>query len=205
VIGPTDAHRAAANPVLSSTGSHDERDVTFREALHSGGPAAERAEAMALYGRFVGAWDGTLTYEDERGRRRETSAEVHFGWVLNGKAVQDVWIAPARSDIEEASSDQTYGTTIRVYDPRTGQWRIEWLDPGTGEFNSMMGRAVGAEIVQEYTDGDVTHQWVFSDITDDSFRWTSRDSHDKGATWHVRTEYRLHRRADPPEHVRARR
>lgn len=205
MTGPTDAHGATAGAVLSSTRSEGAADATFREALHTGGPAAERAEAMALYGRFVGAWDGTLSYEDERGRRRETSAEVHFGWVLNGKAVQDVWIAPARSDPDDAASDRMYGTTIRVYDPRTDQWRIEWLDPGPGEFNSMTGKAIGGDIVQEYTDGDVTHQWVFSDITDNSFRWTSRHSHDKGTTWQVRTEYRLHRRADPLEHGTARR
>ena len=59
-------------------------------ALLAGGPAADRAEKMMLYGQFVGSWDGRVVVHEAAGTRRESSSEVHFGWVLGGRAVQDV-------------------------------------------------------------------------------------------------------------------
>jgi hypothetical protein len=51
---------------------------------------------MMLYGQFVGSWDGKVVVHEAAGTRRESSSEVHFGWVLGARAVQDVWIAPSR-------------------------------------------------------------------------------------------------------------
>jgi hypothetical protein len=76
---------------------------------------------MRLYGQFVGAWEGELTYTTSEGTRRETSAEVHFGWILQGRAVQDVWIAPATA---ENVPPGMYGSTTRVYEPESDTWRI---------------------------------------------------------------------------------
>jgi len=56
--------------------------------------------------------DGTT----HRGR-----GEVHAGWVLDGRAIQDVWILPGLF----------YGTTLRVYDPGLDAWHILWHDPLT--------------------------------------------------------------------------
>ena len=67
------------------------------ETLHAHGPAPDRAAYIMLYGQFVGSWNGSLKYLDAEGGRRETTAEVHFGWVLEGRAIQDVWIAPSRN------------------------------------------------------------------------------------------------------------
>jgi len=69
---------------------------TFTEALHSSGPDPDHAGKLTLYGRFIGAWtfDAMRTLED--GTKLTGRGEVHFGWVLEGKAVQDVWILPAR-------------------------------------------------------------------------------------------------------------
>ena len=69
-----------------------------------------------------------LVYEDGQGVRRETSAEVHFGWVLEGRAIQDVWIAPALR-AGTAASELMHGTTLRVYDPQQDLWQITWIIP----------------------------------------------------------------------------
>jgi hypothetical protein len=165
----------------------------FRSALHSDGPAADRADAMQLYGRFVGAWDGEVWFVDEAGREHTISAEVQFGWVLQGRAVQDVWIAPARSEGE--AERRMYGTTLRVYDPERDDWEITWIDPGLGKFARQRGNAVGDDIVQEARedDGSLT-QWIFTDIEPDSFRWLSRRSDDDGRNWSKLSEYRFRRR-----------
>ncbi len=55
---------------------------TFNDALHSSGPAADRAEKLKLYGWLVGDWemDGVL-YRDD-GTKYEAKGEIHAGWVL---------------------------------------------------------------------------------------------------------------------------
>jgi hypothetical protein len=165
--------------------------------LHADGPAADRATQMMLYGRFLGSWDGTLKYVDPEGVRRETTAEVHFGWVLEGRAIQDVWIAPSRSRRKEGERLLMHGSTFRVYDPQNDLWHITWIDPVKQANNRMTGRKVGDEIVQEYrADDDKRVQWLFADITPDSFHWINRDSADDGANWTVRGEFFLRRRAD---------
>ena len=67
----------------------------FLAALQATGPAADRADRMALYGQFVGSWDLDVTeYRDDGPVQRR--GEWHFGWALEGRAVQDVWIVPPR-------------------------------------------------------------------------------------------------------------
>jgi hypothetical protein len=174
-------------------------DVPLLRVLHADGPAPDRAAQMMLYGRFVGSWAGTMHYRDAEQVRRERPVDVHFGWVLEGRAVQDVWIAPSRTGHDAEAPVVMYGTTIRIYDPRRDLWEITWLNPVSGAINRMTGREVGADIVQEYrTDDGVRCQWMFTEITPGSFHWISRDSADEGRTWRVDVEMFLRRLEDSP-------
>jgi hypothetical protein len=169
----------------------------FTKALIASGPASDRAEKMTLYGQFIGSWDGTVIMHRPDGQRFENSSEVHFGWALAGRAVQDVWIAPSRKTRAAGAEDGMYGTTLRVYDLKTDQWEITWIDPVRRNFNRMLGRPVGNEIIQEYRDeaGNIC-QWCFTDIRTDSFHWISRESKDERKTWNLTAEFFLHRRRD---------
>jgi hypothetical protein len=150
---------------------------------------------MMLYGQFVGSWDGKVVVYEAGGARRESSSEVHFGWVLGGRAVQDVWIAPSRQGRNPTEQDRMYGTTLRVYDPQNDVWHITWIDPVRQVYDRMTGRQVSEEIVQEYCNPQGARcQWLFTEITADSFHWISRDSADEGKTWHLRAEFFLGRR-----------
>jgi hypothetical protein len=169
----------------------------FCQALIASGPAFDRAEKMMLYGQFIGSWEGTVIVNRPDGQCIENSCEVHFGWALAGRAVQDVWIAPSRKTRAGGSEDGMYGTTLRVYDPKTDQWEITWIDPVRRNFNRMLGRPVGNEIIQEYRDeAGIICQWCFTDIRPDSFHWISRESNDERLTWNLTTEFFLHRRRD---------
>jgi len=164
--------------------------------LHADGPAPDRSAQMMLYGQFEGSWDGTLRYLDQEGVRRETTAEVHLGWVLDGRAIQDVWIAPSRHARKESERLLMHGSTLRVYDPQNDLWHITWIDPVKQANNRMTGRKIGNEIVQEYRADDGKRvQWLFTDITPDSFHWINRDSADDGKNWIIRGEFFLWRRA----------
>ena len=175
----------------------DEKVESMLSVLAAQGPAAEHAPQLMLYGQFVGAWQGTVVVYRQDGTRREESCEVSFGWVLEGRAIQDVWIAPARNDRatpgRDASKDM-YGTTIRVYDPERDIWDSTWIAPGTQSYGRMTGRRDGDDILQEYRDEDgALWQWCFTEITDDSFHWIARSSEDDGATWRLRNEFFLSR------------
>jgi hypothetical protein len=146
--------------------------ATFLSTLHADDPYAPLADKLNLYGRFVGDWTMRATLFPEPGKKLEAEGEIHFGWILEGRAVQDVWILPGFF----------HGTTLRVYDPAINAWHILWTEPFKQYYPSMIGRAEGADIVQEGKDmGGREIRWCFREITAGSFRWTGekrcRDGH----------------------------
>lgn len=171
---------------------------SFAEALHSAGPIDGLAEKLNLYGRFVGAWTFDASRHLEDGTVLTGSGEVHFGWVLEGRAIQDVWILPARDAGPSPSLGKWtfYGTTLRVYDPATDAWHIFWSDPRNQYYSRQLGRAEGDTIVQVGADGAGSSvRWSFSRITENSFRWLGERSHDNGATWRLEAEFLARRTA----------
>lgn len=165
----------------------------FLDALHADGPSADRGANMDLYGWLIGSWDLDVTGFLENGRERRRPGEWHFGWALEGRAIQDVWIVPPRGPGrtgDAATNVNSYGTTLRVYDPRIDAWHIQWTDPVTQTYLSMIGRKQGDDIVQLGTNPE-GHQvrWSFSEITAHSFRWRGEVSADKGATWRLVVEF----------------
>ena len=177
----------------------DETNDSMLSALSADAPLPEYSAQLMLYGRFVGAWEGTVVVYRRDGTQRRESCEVYFGWVLEGRAIQDVWIAPARRDRADPERDATkdmYGTTIRVYDPEHDVWQITWIEPAGQAYGRMTGRRQEDDIVQEYRDDDGTlWQWCFTEITSDSFHWIARESQDDGTSWQVRNEFFMKRRA----------
>jgi hypothetical protein len=87
---------------------------TMTEAFQSDGPHLELAEKLQLLGQFVGSWDVEITKYKHDGSRGIVLGEWHFGWVLEGRAIQDVWIAPKRSLREDATVlSGDYGGTLK--------------------------------------------------------------------------------------------
>jgi catechol 2,3-dioxygenase-like lactoylglutathione lyase family enzyme len=154
--------------------------TSFIHVLHTDRPAPDRADKMGLYGWLIGSWEMDTVVHADDGTTQQGRGEIHFGWVLEGRAIQDVWILPG----------VFFGTTLRVYDPGLDAWHILWSDPLRQFYTRQIGRAHGADIVQEGTNdaGDAT-RWSFSEITGDSFRWRGERSHDGGATWHQQAEF----------------
>lgn len=171
----------------------------FLEALGAGGPAPDRGGKMDLYGRFVGSWDLDVEQFPENSPSRRRKGEWHFGWALEGRAVQDVWIVPPRGELrhgDAAANVNSYGTTLRVFDPRINAWHIRWTDPVTQSYLRMIGRAQGDDIVQLGTteDGRLI-RWCFLEIASASFLWRGESSVDGGANWRVVTEFTAKRTA----------
>ncbi len=166
------------------------------EVLHS--PAAHQplAEPLQLFGQFVGAWDLEWHGLDRSRSPIVVRGELHFGWILDGRAVQDVWRVPIdRNDAEQMRG--FHGTTIRFYDPQIDAWRSTWLDPLNGRVRRFIGRAVGNTIVLEGLDEEPRERWSFRDITHESFLWRGEESTDGGRTWTLVDEMYARRRASP--------
>jgi hypothetical protein len=157
---------------------------SFIDALHTTGPAPDRADKMKLYGWLIGRWTMDAIVHRDDGTQHQDVGEIHFGWVLEGRAIQDVWILPG----------VFYGTTLRVYDPGLDAWHILWSDPLRQFYTRQIGRAQGDDIVQEGTNeaGEAV-RWSFTKITRDAFRWIGERSSDGGKTWQLQAEYSARR------------
>lgn len=136
-----------------------------------------------LYGWLIGSWDLEVRRFGPDGAEYNGSGEVHFAWVLEGRAVEDVWIMK-----------NTYGVTLRVWDRAIGAWRVTWINPVSGARDELVGRRSGKDIVQVGTHADGTPiRWIFTDITPDSFRWVGEALEPDGNTWKLEAEFRARR------------
>ena len=154
--------------------------TSFDTALYAAGPAPDRAGKMALYGGLIGDWEMDATVHADDGTTHRGKGQIHFVWVLEGRAIQDVWILPGAF----------YGSTLRVYDPGIDAWHILWSDPLKQYYTRQLGRARGRDIVQDgQNDAGDQIRWSFTDITANSFRWLGERSLDAGTTWQLQAEF----------------
>ena len=170
--------------------------MDFASALVASGRSPEIPESLDVYGWLIGSWELDVFDYKADGSVHRSKGEVRFGWVLEGRAVQDVWIMPPRAK-RTAKLDRShnrYGTTLRVWDPAIQAWRVTWINPVTGRRNELIGRRSGPDIVQVGTHADGTpSRWIFTEITPDSFRWVGEALQPDGKTWKLEDEFRAKR------------
>ena len=153
---------------------------------------------LRLYSFLVGRWDMDVTTFLDDGTRHQGHGEIHAGWVLQGRAIQDVWMIPRLGERELRveplpGAGNWYGTTLRIYDPQLRAWRILWSDPATSFFTQQLGRAEGGDIVQTGDDprGGLM-RWTFSEIGQESFHWTAEHATD-ARNWRLEVSIQAHR------------
>jgi len=177
---------------------------SFLDALHSDGPAPDRAGKLGLYAFLVGRWDTRILAYDEAGTRHESRGEIHADWVLEGRAIQDIWMTPPRGERRPGEppprlpvTGAWYGTTLRVYDPKLDAWHVLWSDPATQVYVRQTGRPEGGDIVQQGSmPSGAVLRWRFTEIEADSFHWLGEISTDAGATWRLQVEVFARRAAE---------
>jgi hypothetical protein len=187
------ARRVGAAPkVEKNTKTTEMTAATMFEVpgLAASGPASANKDKLMLFGQFVGEWDFDYVSYNPDGSKETGKGEWNFGWVLEGRAVQDVWMVPGSAERNKLGSNVgECGTTMRFYDPKLDAWQVVWAGPRHSSMQTFIARRIGPEIILEGKDddGSVT-RWIFSAITKKSFHWRSVNSSDNGKNWKLEQE-----------------
>jgi hypothetical protein len=164
-------------------------EPSFVSALLSPRRSPEIPETSDLYGWLIGSWSLDVRHHGVDVSGRGLTGEAHFAWVLDGRAVQDVWLIHRRAP----EGPRMYGSTLRAWDAAAGLWRVTWTDPTTGQRDQLVGRLVGEDLIQLGTHASGTPiRWAFRDITPSSFRWTGEVLELDGS-WRLEGEFRATR------------
>jgi RimJ/RimL family protein N-acetyltransferase len=168
---PTRPHIDEVHPMTTS----------LAEALLADEPLAAESARLALFGQFVGAWDLEWHGPGRDGSQIVIAGELHFGWILGGRAIQDVWRVPS-SPSDAGLMRGFHSSTIRFYDAAIDAWRSTWLNPLNGSVRRFIGRPTDDGIVLDGLDDD-PHLLELHRIEPDSFTWIGEVSVDGGSTW----------------------
>ena len=172
----------------------------FAGALVSSTRSADIRESEDIYAPLEGEWDVETRDMLPDGSVVTGRGEWLFARVLEGRAFQDVWILPARvpGEPRPAHPANRYGTSLRMLDPATRQWRVTWLNPVSGAFDVLRVRTEGGRIVQEGSRPDEQRiRWVFDELARDHFHWYGEAQQPDGR-WVKKAEFSGRRRARAP-------
>jgi hypothetical protein len=163
------------------------------DVLRSPSPNPSLGDEAQTFGRLVGTWDADFSFHREDGIVYHKKGEIHFGWVMDGTAIQDLWIGYPT----ESQKERSIGTTFRFFDTKLKQWRIVFINPRFNYVVTAQGGREGDRIVLHGVDTDgLPLRWTFSEITPDSFQWQGEKSHDGGTTWKIEEDHHMKRRRD---------
>lgn len=200
VLGPERPPRTILAGSLTSVERPTQPDpfdsIEMLRALHASGPHSDHARAMDTYGRLIGEWEIEDVHFHRDGTARDRRlGEWLFGWVLQGRAIQDVILSPPRTETADTGERYEYGTTIRLYDDSIDAWHVTFVAPVAGAVVQLLARREGDDIVQTATapDGKLL-RWVFSEISDTGFVWRGYESTDGGDSWFMEEEITARRR-----------
>jgi hypothetical protein len=173
-----------------------ESTKSFASAFAASGRSSEIPESADLYGWAMGSWELDAIRYGVDVSALGIKGEAHFEWVLEGRAVQDVWIMPRIEDRKPdlGKANNMYGRTLRVWDATIAAWRVAWINPVNGVRDELIGRWSGKDIVQVGTHADGTPiRWSFTEIAPESFSWTGEVLEPDGKTWRLEGEFRARR------------
>ena len=160
--------------------------------LSAPSPHPSLGDEARVWDRFVGAWDCDYTFFLEDGSVRRSRGEIEFGWVMDGRAIQDIWITYPK----EAGKERGIGTSVRFFDSKSKMWQVVFISPAYNAVVTVRGGTEGDRIVLRGVDDEGSMlRWSFNDIKPDSFTWRGEKSRDGGKTWRLEEEHHMRRRA----------
>ncbi|HEY3139454.1 MAG TPA: hypothetical protein VGL29_25765 [Blastocatellia bacterium] len=165
---------------------------TMVTALSASGPNPSLGDEARTFDRLTGTWDCDFSFISEDGSVRHSPGELMFGWILDGRAVQDIWITYPK----EGSKERGIGTTVRFFDDKSKLWQVVFVSPAYAALIRVQGGAEGDRIVLRGVDDQGSMlRWTFNDIKPSSFIWRGETSRDGGKSWRLEEEHHMRRRS----------
>ena len=150
----------------------------FSESLHNSIP-----KSKDTFGKFIGKWSLNLTITNLDGSNIKYKGEWHFHRILQGRAIQDIWIIPSLS-FQEDNEFHEYGTTVRTFNPRTNKWKAVWFGPIQNQFFLFDIEENDDQItLTETNNRNLEMKWIFFDISQNSFKWRSEVKTKENNRW----------------------
>jgi hypothetical protein len=162
--------------------------ITTLEASSAHPSLSNQADVI---GRLVGTWDVEYTDFAKDGKATHRTGRFIVGWVLDGRALQDVWIV----DPSGTRKEREVYTDLHHFDSKSRTWRTTFVDPEHGPVARFTGGPLGDDrfVLESQDMGHQTTRWSANDIRPDSFVWRDEASSDGGKTWRLQAEYRMQR------------
>ncbi|MCR4776420.1 MAG: hypothetical protein K5869_08600 [Saccharofermentans sp.] len=141
---------------------------TFSEALLSG-KTDRIPDQFDWFAPLLGDWDCDYYDEYVKGEKRHVKGEWIFRRVLDGSGVQDIFIFPSRATrADDPQPDGEYGSSLRIFNPSAKWYDVVYTC--SGNMKRLTFKKEGDRLVGKVLDEESTY-WIFSDITEKSFRW----------------------------------
>ena len=192
LCGATSSARELSGAQAGSAAAAPDSRHEMIATLAAPGPHPSLGEEARLFDRFVGTWDCAYSFHAEDGSVTHSSGELKFGWILDGWAIQDIWIG---YPTEGSKGERRIGTSVRFFDTKSKVWRVVFVAPAAGSLITVQGGLEGDRIVLRGQDSDGSLlRWSFNDIHADSFVWRGETSRDQGKTWRLEEEHHMMRR-----------
>lgn len=173
-----------------STTSHKVEPATGCKPKPSNDPfvapgALPSLEARLMtFGQFVGNWRFRSEVYSFDGTVKRGEGTWKFRWIVNGRAIQDVWQLDSNRHGGRATDYKEIGTTIRLYDPKKNNWNVIWVAAVSLTVEQFTATVENGEITLQGRDADgILTQWRFVNIHRNSFEWLARTSLNEGLTW----------------------
>ena len=133
------------------------------------------------YAPLIGDWK--FDYHEPDGRHLK--GEWYFRRVLEGMAIEDIFICPSRDTKDtDPQPDAEYGVAVRMYHPKEHCYDMTYIC--TKYTTRLEIRKEQGKIVCTRLD-DATNKWVFSEITEMTFHWQNVTVLDRGE-WRTNCE-----------------
>jgi hypothetical protein len=143
------------------------------------GPPAAQAAQNPLFDLLVGTWDVRYEFTDKAGKAQTSHGQVHYSWILDGKALQEIWTSDW-----ESKDLRPYGTTINFYDAKRQHWTAVWIYPASSMTQIMSGGDVnGAWVLTGRNEGGALERWTTTSNGRDNVVVRAEISNDDGKSW----------------------
>ena len=155
-------------------------------------PSPSLGDQAIVLARLVGTWDVEYTDYMKDGTTLRRTGEFTVGWIMDGRAIQDVWIVNPWG----THKDREVYTEVHYFEAKSQTWQAIFVDPQAGSIAKLTSIELSKDryVLVTHDLGNKDTRWSFNDIRPDSFQWRDEESSDGGKTWKLYSDYHMTRR-----------